>query len=243
MKFRSLLPFLLLCLAAMSLGQNKPLPGGMDPFFFHTADVQLLQAKPIQTELKITEAQRTAMNKFATKHREKLEALEKKYEKEKKSMADAQSDPMIVAYYLELKTNVMLQLSKTQLKRLSELSLQRVGMAALTDDVVATKVGLNKSQLAKFRDAFKSNGLKFQKAQQEAMAPIRKKYEGKKPKDEKEATTLRNQYNADMEAVMKKAGPKLESIQKAAEKQLLSLLTSAQQSTFKSYQGKIFTAK
>lgn len=212
----------------------------MDNFQFHTADMQLMQAKPVQAELKMTEAQRAKMNEFAAKHRKRLENLEKEYEKKKKPLSDAENDPVVVGYYLELKTNVMLQLSKAQLKRISELSLQRVGMAALTDDVVAKKVGMTTAQLGKFRDAFAASGKQFAAAQQKAAGPIIAKYKDKKPKDQKDAEAIRKQYDAEMMAAMKKAEPGLRAIQASAQKKLDSMLTPAQKTAWKAVQGKPF---
>jgi hypothetical protein len=242
MKLLKLLPFALLCAAACAFAQGSAL-AGMDPFQFHAADVQILQAKPVQAELKISEAQRNAMNKFAAQHRKHLEDLEQEYEKKKKPMSDAQKDPRIVGYFLELKTNVMRQLSKYQLKRLSELSLQRAGMAAITDDVVAKKVGLTTAQLTKYRDAFKTSGEKYAAAEQKAAAPVLAKYKNKKPKDAKEAEALRKQYNSDLEAALKKASPTLNAIRAQAEKTLLGLLTAKQKKAWTAVQGKPFKPK
>lgn len=239
MKTRLLTVAALGCLVASSFGQQSAM-SVMDRFQFHAADLQLLEAKPVQAELKITTAQRNAMNAFAEKHRAKLMALDELYKKQKKTAEDAQKDPKIVAYFLELKTNVMLQLTKAQLKRLAEISLQRVSLSAITDDMVAQKIGMSKDQLTKFRNAFQDGGEQFAAAQRAAAAPILNKYKDKKPKDQKEAEALRKQFDAEMDAAMQKAAPQLNAIKAAAEKKLRAMITPAQWAKWTALLGKPF---
>jgi hypothetical protein len=212
----------------------------MDDFQFHAADVALLQMKPVQKELGVTEAQRTRMNQFADAHRAKLQQMQKDYEKAKKNPEDAAKDPRLVGYFYELKLNVMRQLKPAQLKRLSEISLQRVGLAALTDEKVSTKVGMSKDQLAKMRAAFQAGGQKYADAERKAAQPILDKYKDKKVKDQKEAQALQKQFNGELQAAMKKAQPQLAAIKAQAEKAMKTILTAAQVSKYQSLLGKPF---
>src|SRR5690349_17050392 len=46
-----------------------------DPFDLKFSKMELLQAKPIQRDIKLTEAQRATMNKFADRHRARVKAF------------------------------------------------------------------------------------------------------------------------------------------------------------------------
>src|SRR5688572_8244925 len=154
----------------------------LDPFWFHCSDVQILQAKEIQKEIRLTEAQRNKMNVFAQRHQAKLTALGAEYEKKKKPQ-DPQKDPRLVGYFLELKKNVMAQLSTAQLKRLGEISLQRLGMASLMDDKVGARVGLSKTQINSLRNVFQDGGKKYASVERSAAEPVLNKYKDKNAKD------------------------------------------------------------
>jgi hypothetical protein len=226
-----------LLVAVTSFGQ---VTGKMDDFYFHLADIQILQAKPVQQAIGLTEAQRNRMNGFADKHREHLKALQEQYQREKKDPQGIQQDPKLVGYFYELKLNVMRVLTPVQLKRLGEISLQRVGLAALTDEKVAKRIGMSNTQLSKMRLAFKDGGTKYAAAEKAAATPVLTKYKDKKVKDQKEAAALQKQFDADMAAAMQKAGPQLVAIKASAEKSMKAILTKDQLAKYQALMGKTF---
>jgi hypothetical protein len=234
----SLLSALLVVTASAQV--SKPLPGKMDEFYFHAADVALLQMKPVQKEIGVTEAQRKRMNDFADVHRGRLKTLEEQYKKSKKDPREAAKDPKLVGFFYELKLNVMRALKPAQLKRLGEISLQRVGLAALTDEIVGKKVGMSMAQVEKMRKAFRDGGQKYAAAEKAAAEPVLAKYKDKRVKDQKEAEAMQKAFNSDLGAAMKKAGPKLVGIKSAAEKSMKALLTPQQLAKYQALLGKKF---
>ncbi len=227
-------------LIAIAGAQAKPLPGKMDQFYFHAADVALLQVKPVQKELGVTEVQRKRMNSFADIHRGRLKKLEDEYKKAKKDPQEAPKDPKLVGFFYELKLNVMRTLQPAQLKRLGEISLQRVGLAALTDDVVAKKVGMSKDQTDKMRTAFQAGGTRYAAAEKAAATPVLTKYKDKRVKDQKEAEAMQKQFDAELKVAMQKAGPGLANIRTTAETNMKAILTAQQLAKYQALLGKKF---
>jgi hypothetical protein len=240
MKIKTLLLSMCLLLSATAFGQNPP---KMDAFFFHAADVNILQDKRVQTELKISEAQRNRMNQMADRHKQKVDALAKQYEKEKKNMQQFQADPKLVGYFLELKQNVLAQLDATQLKRLAEFSLQNVGLAALCDEKVAERVGMSKDQLAKMRKAYQDGGTRFAGIERKAAEPVMGKYKDRQAKDAKEAEALQKQFDAELAAAMKKAQPDLQKAQREIETAMRAILTKQQLDKYQALLGKPWAPK
>lgn len=224
-------------IAVTPFGQT---PAKMDEFYFHLADIQLLQAKPVQKAIGLTEAQRNRMNTFADQHRAHLKSLQEQYEKEKKDIRTVQQDPKLVGYFYELKLNVMRALKPEQLKRLGEISLQRVGLAALTDEKVAKRIGMSNTQLAKMRQAFKDGGTKYAMAEKAAANPVLTKYKDKNVKDKNEAAALQKQFDADLGAAMQRARPQLLAIKAKAEETMKAILRKEQLSKYQALMGKPF---
>jgi hypothetical protein len=214
-----------------------------DEFYAHAADVALLQMKAVQTELGITEAQRAKMNVFADRHRAHLEALQKEYVAAKKDPRTIQQDGRLLGYFMELKQNVIAQLSATQLKRLAEISLQHLGLASLTDDRVGAKVGLSKSQIVQMRSAYQKGGAKYAAAEKAAAQPVLDKYKSKSAKDKAASEALQKQFNADLEKAMAGSKSKLEAIKAETQKNMKAVLTAKQTSTYEALLGKPFRPK
>ncbi|CAN1511661.1 hypothetical protein MCEMSE15_00806 [Fimbriimonadaceae bacterium] len=224
-------------LGVMLIGfQAKP-----DAFDFHAADVTIMQSKPVQKELKITEAQRTKMNTFAKRHEQTLATLEKKYGAKANAPAvAAKVRPELEKAFGLLKKDVLAALSATQLKRLREINLQRLGITALTDEKVATKVGLSSAQLKQYRDAYTAGANESAKLQQEAANPVLTKYQSVRPKSEAESKTLRAKFESEMQAAGVKVKPKLDAVEARTKKKLEGIMTPAQRAAFKALQGKPF---
>jgi hypothetical protein len=226
-----------LVLSSLIVGfQTKP-----DPFDYHCADVLILQAKPVQQEIKLTEAQRNKMNVAAQKHQKVIEGLQKKYGNQQPDEATMKKvNPQIQKSFDELKKSVIAVLSAAQLKRVREINLQRMDVAALLDVEVAKRLGLKPGQSKKIGQTVQAAQTKVAKLQQDAASPILTKYQSKQPKSEAEGKKLQAEFNKEMEAAGKKVAPKVIAEQKSAKDKVLAVLTPSQRTAFKALQGNPF---
>ncbi len=232
MKRLSLALVLVLC-AASALAQK------LDSFDFHVANVVILQDRRVQSELGITAAQRAKMNVYASKHRERIKSYEQELQAKKEK-----ADPKKVLGFLEtLKEGVLKQLSASQLKRLRELTLQNVGLAAVADEVVAKRVGLSASQLSKFRSILTTANKKIFETERSAAKKALAKYEGMHAKTKDEAQKLASQAKADLQAAGRKIAPTLQKLTADRNEKMAAVLTSKQQKAFVALQGKPFVPK
>jgi len=227
--------------AAPAIVQKGSAPSAADPFYFHAADLGILQAKAVQKEIGITEAQRAKLNTFAARHTDHLKALAAEYKAAGKKEQDATKDPRLIGYFLELKKNVMAQLSAAQLKRLGELSLQHLGLASLTDDQVGARVGLSAKQIESLRNYFEAGSKAYGEAEKAAASPVIAKYKDKHVNDQKAAEALQKQFDAEMGAAMRAAAPKLIALKSDTEKKMRAVMTAKQQADYKALLGKPFT--
>lgn len=209
-----------------------------DAFDMYFADVSILQLKPIQAELKVTETQRANMNKHADWLKAQGAAVESQV-KSGKLTAQAANQQM-AGHISTLKRKVLGELTASQLKRLREITLQRDGLLPLMDQKMADKVGMTKAQLTKLREGYVENDKKAKELQQKTFSPIFEKYEKMKPKDEAEKKTLSEQANKELEAARKKIQPQLEAFGKAFADLVDSTLTKGQKDAFAALKGKPF---
>ncbi|RYG24164.1 hypothetical protein EON82_11650 [bacterium] len=204
------------------------------------ADIGLLQAKPVQTDVGITAAQRTKMNAAADKHRKSLQD----YEKTLKALGTTTPDKRrMLGFFETLKSDVFAVLTPPQIKRLRELTLQRLGLIALTDEQVAKKVGLSAAQVTKLKTAFQNGRTKFMNLQQSTAKPILAPYEGRKPKTQAEATALRTEIEGKLKVASARVKPQLVAIGKQTDAAMLAVLTPAQKATWTALKGRPFKGK
>jgi hypothetical protein len=212
----------------------------VDTFDAHCADIVLLQAKPIQKELGLTEAQRNRMNKHAANHRSQLAALEKQIKAQKPPPPQRQTQLQLLKFYNELKVNVLGELSAAQVRRLREISLQRIGIAALCDPYVAKKIGMSEAQLKKMQDVYSEGVGKFSSLEQATMKKVLDPYKGRTAKTKEEAQKLDAEVRAKLEAAKKDVMPQMTQIRNKYNAQMKAILTSSQRATFAALQGKTF---
>jgi hypothetical protein len=228
-----LLPALVLAAPAFAAAQNA--------FDYHCTDITILQAKPVQQDVGITAAQRTKMNAAAAKHQAVLNALDKQYKGKQVSQSDMKKiNPKLADAFFKLKKDVCAILTPTQLVRTRQLNLQRLGYAALNDEVVAKKIGMSAAQIKSYRSAFVSGGQQSQKIQQAAAKPVLDKFAKVKPKTETEANTLRARAGEEVNAALKKVAPQLVAVEKSTQKKLDAVLTAKQRASWKALLGKPF---
>ncbi len=212
-----------------------------DEFDSYFADVSILQLKPIQAELKITEAQRANMNKHADWLSAQGKAIDAQV-KAGKLTADTANKQM-AGYLGALKARVIAELNAVQLKRLREITLQRDGLLPLMDQRMADKIGMTKAQLTKFREAYVANDKKAKDIQSAAYKPIFDKYAAMKPKSKEEEAKLVEQRNKELEAARTKIQPQLVAMGKTFTDLVEATLTKGQRDEFASLKGKAFDPK
>lgn len=229
---RSLLLLPVLLLAGAALAQ--------DTFETHVADVGLLQAKQVQTDVGITAAQRAKMNAAADAHKKRLE----EYQKQMRALGSMTPDKRKLQGFFEtLKKDVFAVLTKPQIARLRELTLQRLGLISLTDKQVADRVGLSPTQVLGLRKAFESGRTKFVAAQQAAAGPILAPYKGRKPKSQEEAAALRKEIEGKLKTASVRVKPQLEAIGKQTDAAMLAVLTAPQRAKWTALKGRPFKAQ
>lgn len=233
---KSLVAAVLVLVTACSFGQ--------DAFDSHVADVQILQLKEVQAELKITEAQRTSMNRHAETHRKKVQGYVEQLKKEKKDPSTLpQPDPKLLQFFNELKSSVVKVLQPAQLRRLRELTLQNAGIAALMDQRIATRVGLSAAQLKRVRDAFDAGAKEAAQIEQAALKGALKEFEGKRPANEAEAKQMQAAAQKKVQAAMQKIRPRMDKLQTDTRNRMTAVLTAAQKTTWTQLQGTAFRPK
>lgn len=213
-----------------------------DAFDTHVADVSLLQAKPIQKELGITEAQRSAMNKHADAHRSKLSAYEAQLKaKAQKDKKPVQPDNKVLAgYFASLKAGVLKEMKPPQIKRLRELTLQRAGLQGVLDSQVAKRIGVNDATLKKLRDLYVSGAQQTAKIEQASFTKVVGPYKDRKPKNEAEAKKLQDEVEKKLAAERKSIQPQLAKVQNDVRTKMMALLKDPQKKAYAALQGKPF---
>lgn len=219
--------------AAAAMFCLPAIAGAVDAFDAHCADILILQLKPIQTELGITAAQRTKMNGFAAKHQAKLVELDKQVKTSK-----VNPQPQLQKYLDELKANILTVLTPAQTRRLREITIQRVGLASLCDQVVANRVGLSKAQTDQMRKTYAEGQKEFTTAERAGISPLLKKYQGMTPKTKEEAEKLQAQFKGEMDGLKKQMTPQLNAIQTKYKVKMAAILTPVQKKTFDGLLGK-----
>jgi len=206
------------------------------------SDMGLLQSKEVQTELGFTEQLRAKLNVHAEDFNKKANKLQEDYRKKAEGKNPPPPAPIAEMAKLEseLKKKVMKDLSAAQLKRLSELTLQTAGFAAMLDETVSKKIGLTSAQLEKLRSAFKDNAQEAQRLQEGAMKPIYEKYGKEKPADEATAKELQAKVQSEVQAATQKIQPQIQALQEKFLKTLKLTVKAIQFNKFEALQGKPF---
>lgn len=217
--------------------------GAQTAFDRRIANVLLLQNPKVRTAVGISDAQRSQMNGAAEAHRRSLQAYEQKLKQENRDPRTVgPNDPTIRAAFVALRDSVMKVLKPAQVIRLREITLQSAGAAGLTDQVVATELGISGANLAKIRSTFDSASREMRGIQQQMTARALGPFKDRKPKNEAEATQIREQAQAALRREGDKATPQIKRIGDTAKTKILGYLTPAQNAKWQALQGKPFKA-
>ena len=225
-------------IAAASFGRQ------MDPLDSHVADFRLLTDKRIQAEVNLTKKQILQMNQYADTNRSRLQAYESELKRQGKDLRTVnQNDPVVMKNYFELQKNVLSTLSAPQLKRLRELTLQRVGLRGMLDTVVATRIGLTGSQLQKARDVFDKGNRKNNEISQTVYNKVIEQYRNRQPKTQAEAQALNEQVKRDYESALSKRSGEIKQLALETRKAFESVVSKKSMSAYDVLKGKTFVPK
>jgi len=215
-----------------------------ETFDQYVSDIRILQAKPVQKELGLTEAQRAKMNQAAQRNRDFLQTLDNKYRGQKMTPEiQKEIQPQIGRQFQNLKVEVLAVLTPAQTKRLGEITLQRAAWTGLADERVAKEAGLTPAQTKQVRSILEAGGGKAMAVSQAAINPVLKKYQGMKPKDEAEAKVLREKAQKEVMAARRSVDPEVNRIQDETIKKLKAAVPAAALTKYQKMQGKTFRVK
>jgi len=201
-------------------------------------NISLLQTKEVKDELKVTQAQRERMNVAARAYNTVAERVEKTI-KDGKEVSTGDRTAMD-REYVKMRKGVMDALTAVQLKRLREISLQTVGLPALTAPPVAKRVGLSSTQSNQIRSTFEVVEKQVNTLMKGVQDRVMKEFKDKKPKNETEARTLNSNYERRMTTEMEKIRPQVEKIQRDSTNKIFSILSTTQRATWNNLLGKPF---
>lgn len=204
------------------------------------ASVMLLTIEPVKKELKLSEAQRAKMNAAAKPLNEFRNKMFKKQE-EGKQPTEAelkQLDNLTTT----MRTKVLAELSKVQLKRLREITLQDAGLVAIATPEVAKELGISASSLKSIRSALDNGADRVGRLMQLSDEKVRKAFAGKNPKTEAEARKLQQQADEMMRKEADALRPQITKIENETQAKVMSLLSKAQQTKYKALLGAPFKA-
>lgn len=184
--------------------------GSAQSFEEKIANVALLQNKDIQDELGITESLRNKLNTYADEFNAKANKAQEDFQKKNPNATAASPEliKQIEGYQKTMEKNVLGALSKAQLKRLSEITLQASGFPAMMDPNVAKQIGLTDAQVKKLRDAFQVSEQNIQRLVEKEQNKIRDKY-NKQYKTEEESKAAQESVNRESAEAMKRIEPEI----------------------------------
>lgn len=228
---RPLVSLLVLVLAAVAWTQ--------DAFDYRIANIQILQVKAVQRELKITSAQRAAMNRAANANRAKVQVeLDRA-----RASGGKPNEQALSTLYMQLRGEVIAQLSQAQLRRLREITIQAAGAAGIVDPVVSERLGLSHSQVSTAKSAYQAGVNRATELRKRTYEPILKPHRAHPPKNAEEAKKLHALLDPQILRAEKRILPQLMRLKNSTEKAVLAVLTPGQLALWKELNGKPYTAR
>lgn len=214
-----------------------------DAFDLYVANVALMVIKPVQKELKVTEAQRAKMNVHADAYNKALDQI-------RKELAAMKADPSKPlpeamqrrrdAALRKMSDAVLGQLTPIQLRRLREISLQHAGPPALGDDKVGARLKITAAQQTQVRKIFQAALQESVELEDRMLDPVRRKYSALRPKSEAEAKKLQAEFDKELQKQVAVLRPKVLAIRKKADERALAALSTSQRAGWTQLLGKPF---
>jgi len=207
-------------------------------FYKQIASIDILQAKSVQTELKVTESQRAAFNKHADGYNEQTKTLTSSFQKGTlpkadfaKKLGDAQTS---------LHDRIIAELASPQISRLGQITLQRAGIIALMNPLVSSKLGITQAQSKTLTEGLRKTGEEVAEIERKTKEPIVKKYQAMTPKTDDEKTKLQAELDKEILAANKKNQPELLKARKGFEDLVDKTLTTGQKKSWSDLKGPLF---
>lgn len=210
-------------------------------FYEQIASVDVLQGKDVQAELKVTDTQVNALNKYGGTYNSVAGRLKDGYQKGQVSKGEF--DRAIQDAQEQLHTQILLELKKEQVVRLGQITLQRAGILAILNSTVATQIGLTEAQSKALRDGIQKTGREVAEVERAAKEPILLKYKAMEPKSDDEKKKLSESMENELAEANSKIQPDLKRLRKGFEDLVESTLTKAQMETWKQLKGPVFSPK
>lgn len=207
-------------------------------FYGEIASMELLQSKVVQTELKVTESQRTKFNAHATNYNAQTKALQDSAQKGEINKSEFESK--VLAAQTTLKAQVLAELSSAQIVRLGQITLQQAGYIAVMNDQVSARLGLTQTQLKSLKDGWNKLGQDVAAAEQAVRQPIIEKYQKLDPKTDEDKKKARDDFEKEMAASNEKVQPDLKRLRKGFEDLVDKTLTAGQKKTWSDLKGPAF---
>lgn len=207
-------------------------------FYKQIASIDTLQSKAVQTELKVSEAQRTAFNSHATVYNEQTKTLADKFKEG--TMPKAEFAQKLSDAQATLHDKVIGELTAIQAKRLGQITLQRAGIIAVVNPVVANRLGMTKAQSTTLAEGLQKTGTTVAEIERSAKEPIVKKYQAMTPKTDEEKAKLQAQLDAEIKEANTKIQPDLLKARKTFEDLVDKTLTAGQKKTWADLKGPEF---
>lgn len=222
-----------------------------DQFDYLIANILLLQEKPVQKELGVTEAQRAKLNGHADWMNGKMAALDKQYTEQRKKNANAKAPTAeVTKLQRDFKQRLMGELTANQVVRLREVTIQVAGYPALFDDMIAKRLGLTSKQSTTLKTSWSKTAKKadalVEKAigiQKKAAEPVIASFGKKAPKNDAEKKARQDKVNAAVAKVqpqVKKIEAEIDSLRASFASVVSKTLTAKQIADFKALQGRPF---
>jgi len=227
---------LLIAVAATAVAHAQ-----VDPFDAHCANIGILQAKPIQKEIGLTEAQRTKLNVHADWLRQQVQSIEAEARVKKLTRNSPEVLQRQEQLSDELKSRCLRELQPAQVKRLREITLQQVGDAALCDPIVAKRVGLSDDQLKRMQATYREGAQKFSEIEQAAAQKVLLPYKDRHVNDKATAEKLQAEVRKKLDAAAAAVKPQLNAVRLDYAKRMKAILTSSQAKTYESLRGRRFS--
>lgn len=232
-------------LALATLVAASALAWSQDTFDAHCANIMLLTNRSVQTELKLTEAQRTKLNEHADSFNADMKVVMDAAVKEAEKAKKPPELPAARVAQLQerLKSRLVRVLTATQLRRLREISLQVAGYRAVADPVIARRLNLTAAQTQSAARAMNTARSEAAKLQQDADNDLRQRFGSRQPKTDREREAMQKEFQAALQQKGREVQTKLEAIDRRYTTTIQGLLTQAQRRSFESLKGRAFTIR
>ena len=214
-----------------------------DAFDEHLADIVVLQPKPVQKDVGITDWQHTLLKKYADRQAKEVEGyLKAQKAKGVSPNSITPQDPHIMEYFKELRANVIKTLKPGQLKRLREITLQARGYAMLLDPIVQRRLGVTAPQLDKIRAALEEFAMFAQQATRDAYMGVRAQYQNVHPKDQADNVRLNQEFGQKLRQAEAGIRPKIQAAHLRMDQEVEVVLTRPQRANWIALLGRSFKA-